>query len=127
MWQDTQTYGCFSIRRIAQKNVTFRGKAVEEHRCSYKGGYTMRREQRFDSATSDIGRKRAMAQAASRRPLTSEALVHTRVSPCGICGGQSKTETGFFPELFDFILLISFHRGSPLIYPLSLSLIVLNR
>jgi hypothetical protein len=32
-----------------------------------------------------------MCQAVSRRPLTAEA----RVSPCGICGGQSGTGTGF--------------------------------
>ena len=34
---------------------------------------------------------RAMAQALSRRPLTAEARVRSRVSPCGICGGQSGT------------------------------------
>jgi hypothetical protein len=42
-----------------------------------------------------------MAQAVSRRPLTTEV----RVSPCGICGGQSGTATGF-------PLSVSFHRGS---------------
>jgi hypothetical protein len=35
---------------------------------------------------------RAMAQAVSRRPLTTEAR------PCGICGGQSGTGTGFSPS-----------------------------
>jgi hypothetical protein len=38
---------------------------------------------------------RAMAQAVSRRPLTAEARVRARVNPCGICGGQSGTGTGF--------------------------------
>jgi hypothetical protein len=38
---------------------------------------------------------RAMAQALSRRPLTTDARVRSRVSTCGICGGQSGTETGF--------------------------------
>jgi hypothetical protein len=38
---------------------------------------------------------RAMAQAVSRRPLTAEARVRSRVSPCGICGDQSGTGTGF--------------------------------
>jgi hypothetical protein len=48
----------------------------------------------------------AMAQAVSRRSPTAEA----RVGPFGICGGQSGTGTGFFPEYFGFPLSISFHR-----------------
>jgi hypothetical protein len=39
-----------------------------------------------------------MAQAVSRRPLTAEARVQSRVSPCRICGGQSGTGTGFSPS-----------------------------
>jgi hypothetical protein len=35
-----------------------------------------------------------MAQAVSRRALAAEA----RVSPCGICGGQSDTGAGFPPS-----------------------------
>jgi hypothetical protein len=38
---------------------------------------------------------RAMDQAVSRRPLTAEARFRSRVSPCGICGGQSGSGTGF--------------------------------
>jgi hypothetical protein len=38
---------------------------------------------------------RSMAQAVSRRPLTAETLFHSRVSPCGICGGQSGFGRGF--------------------------------
>jgi hypothetical protein len=49
---------------------------------------------------------RAMAQVVSRRPLTAEARVRVRVSPCGICGGQSGTGTGFFSEFFGFPLSI---------------------
>jgi hypothetical protein len=41
---------------------------------------------------------RAMAQAVSRRPLTAETRLRSWVSPCGICGGQSGTGTGFFPS-----------------------------
>jgi hypothetical protein len=39
-----------------------------------------------------------MAQAVSRRPLTAEARVRSRVSQCGVCGGQSGTGTGFSPS-----------------------------
>jgi hypothetical protein len=34
---------------------------------------------------------RAMAQAVSRQPLTTEAWVRTQVGSCGICDGQSGT------------------------------------
>jgi hypothetical protein len=43
-----------------------------------------------------------MAQAVSRRPLTAEARVRYRVSPCGICGGRSGTGTCFFPRVRRF-------------------------
>ena len=39
-----------------------------------------------------------MAQALSRRPLTAEARVRSRVIPCGICGGQSGIGTGLSPR-----------------------------
>ena len=41
---------------------------------------------------------RAMAQAVSRRPLTAEALVRSRVSTFVICGGQSGTGAGLSPS-----------------------------
>jgi hypothetical protein len=50
-----------------------------------------------------------MAQAVSRRPLTAEA----RVSPRGICGGQSGIGTGFSPSTSVFPC--QFHStGAPL-------------
>jgi hypothetical protein len=45
---------------------------------------------------------RAMAQAVSRRPLTAEARVRSRISPCGNCGEQSGTGTGFSPRVLRF-------------------------
>jgi hypothetical protein len=39
-----------------------------------------------------------VGRAVSRRPLTGEARVRSCVSPCGICGGQSGTGTGFSPN-----------------------------
>jgi hypothetical protein len=57
---------------------------------------------------------RAMVQAVNRRPVTAEARVRSLVSPCGICGEQSGTGTGFSPSTLDFPS--QFHStGAPLL------------
>jgi hypothetical protein len=47
-----------------------------------------------------------MAQIVSRRPLTAGARVRARVNPCGICGGQNGTGTGFSQSFSVFSLSI---------------------
>jgi hypothetical protein len=55
-----------------------------------------------------------MAQAVSRRPPTVEARVRSRVGPCGICGGQRCTGTGF--SLSTSVFPFQFHfTGAPLL------------
>jgi hypothetical protein len=39
-----------------------------------------------------------MAQVVSCRPLTAKAWVRSRISPSGICGGQSGHGAGFSPS-----------------------------
>jgi hypothetical protein len=55
-----------------------------------------------------------MAQAASRWHPTAETQVRSRVSLCGICGGQGGTETDFRPSTSVFPC--QFHStGAPLL------------
>jgi hypothetical protein len=55
-----------------------------------------------------------MPQAVSRRTLTAEARVRSRISQCGVCGGQSGTGTGFSPSTSVFPC--EFHStGAPLL------------
>jgi hypothetical protein len=54
-----------------------------------------------------------MAQVISHQPLTAEARVRVRATPCGICGGQIGTETGF--SLKTSVFPCQFHStGAPL-------------
>jgi hypothetical protein len=48
----------------------------------------------------------ATAQAVSRRLLTTEARVRAQGNPCGICGEQSGTATGFSKSPFVFLVNI---------------------
>jgi hypothetical protein len=59
-----------------------------------------------------------MAQAVSGRPLTAESRVRTRVNPCGICGEESGTGTGFSPSSSDSPVNIIPPSFSILIYQL---------
>jgi len=42
--------------------------------------------------------RRVMAQAVSRRPVTTDVPVRSLVSPCEICGRQGGTVTGLSPS-----------------------------
>jgi hypothetical protein len=53
-----------------------------------------------------------VSQAVSLRLLETEIGVRARVSPCEICRGQIGSEK-FLPEIFCFLLSVSFHRISP--------------
>jgi len=44
----------------------------------------------------------AMAQAVSRRPLVAEVRIQSKSSPCGICGGRSRTSIWFSANTSDF-------------------------
>jgi hypothetical protein len=47
-----------------------------------------------------------MAQGVRPRPLTAEARFRVQVNPCGICGGESGTGTGFSPSSLVFLVNI---------------------
>jgi hypothetical protein len=70
--------------------------------------------------------RRAMAQAVSRRPVTTEAPTRSYVSPCDICCGEIGPETGVFFEYFSATLSVSFHQCSILIFIYMLFLVGLT-
>jgi hypothetical protein len=73
--------------------------------------------------SNELGR--AMAQAVSHRSLTAQARIRSRLSPCGICGGQSGTGTGFSPSTSVFPC--QFHStGAPLLGKTKKSIIVIT-
>ena len=55
----------------------------------------MRHGRRRD-LTREHFERHAIAQAVNRRPLTAKVRVHFRASGCGICSGQSGTDTRSF-------------------------------
>ena len=66
-----------------------------------------------------------MAQAVSRRPLTADARVRSRVSPCGMCGGQSGTGTGFSPS--NYVFPRQFHSTGVSLHGKTKALIIIIR
>jgi hypothetical protein len=85
-WRTEYLFVCISVsNRGILLNFT---TTISTHALQTKYGY-------LPSVSNEGYFARAMAQAVSRRPLTAEALVRSRVSPHGICGGQSGTGTGF--------------------------------
>jgi hypothetical protein len=72
------------------------GRRARMRLCAGSKGYETRTFQVIMNTTGKLGR--AMAAAVDHRPLTAEARVRSRVSPCGICGGQSGTGTSFSPS-----------------------------
>ena len=81
------------------------------HLCVLYGSQNKEQTLAYTTSTDWFGR--AMAQAVSRRPLSAEARVRSRVSPCEIRGGQSGTGTGFSPSTSAFYC--QFHSiGAPL-------------
>jgi len=62
-----------------------------------------------------------MVQAVSCHTLTIEARDHSQASMCGIFVGQSGSGRGILFEYFGFLLLVSFHPGSILLFRSSTS------
>jgi hypothetical protein len=61
----------------------------------------------------------------SRRTLTAEARVRSRVSPCGIYGGQSGTGIGF-PRVLRFSPVNFIRTGAPLLGKMKILIIFIT-
>jgi hypothetical protein len=59
-----------------------------------------------------------MAQAVSCWPVATQVQVQTQANPCGICGVQSGTGTGFYSGYFGFPQSVTLEQCSILIHPL---------
>jgi hypothetical protein len=85
----------FSLNGLSTEMLAGRPVAIGLRSRLY-GPFLNMCTKKADTSKYNIGR--AMAQAVSRGLLTTESRVCGRVSPCGICGGQSDTEAGFPPS-----------------------------
>jgi hypothetical protein len=70
----------------------------------------LKRASKMPKLTTFLGQ--SMVQAVSHLPLTAETWIQARVTPCGICGGQSGTGTGFAPSSSIFPS-VSIYHGCP--------------
>jgi hypothetical protein len=83
---------------LTEQNRLFREKPAQSHFVHHRSKLDCSRSTCWTPRLLTPLYSRAMAQAVSRRPPTAEAPVRSRVSPSGICGGQSGTETVFSPS-----------------------------
>jgi hypothetical protein len=107
LWRSDQSIVKASTYTQHRRRQTYLPEAGFEHTISASklSRPTPQTSQRLASTESSFKdtikmcrQGRAVDQAVSRQPLTVEARVRTRISPCGICGGQSGTGTGFSPS-----------------------------
>jgi hypothetical protein len=107
LWRSDQPIEKASTYTQHRRRQTYIPEAGFEHtisasKLSRPTPQTSRRlastESSFKDTIKMCRQGRDVAQVVSRQPLIVEARVRTRVSPCGICGGQSGTGKGFSPS-----------------------------